>query len=68
MLKDPIVEEVRKARQKHASKFGYNLKLIFEDLKKQEVKSNHKVCSFSRKIPKARKTSTSSTCVDEQII
>jgi hypothetical protein len=67
MPKDPIVEEVRKARQKHASKFGYDLKLIFEDLKKQEAKSKHKVCSFSPEVSKARPPKQSNNCVEDRL-
>jgi len=43
MTKDPIVEEVRKARQAHAAKFNYNINAIFEDLKKKEKACGHKV-------------------------
>jgi hypothetical protein len=38
MQKDPIVEEVRKFREAHASKFNYNLKRICKDLKEKEKK------------------------------
>jgi hypothetical protein len=33
MWKDPIVEEVRKIREKHAAKFKYDLDAICRDLK-----------------------------------
>ena len=33
---DEIVEEVRQAREAYAERFGYDLKRIFEDLKKKE--------------------------------
>lgn len=36
MRNDPIVEEIRKARDAHASRFGYDLQAIYEDIKKQE--------------------------------
>ena len=36
MKPDPIVEEVRKARQAHAAKFGHNPDAIFADLKEKE--------------------------------
>ena len=39
MWKDPIVEEVRRAREEHAAKFDYDLERIFADLKEQERKS-----------------------------
>ncbi|HXJ96077.1 MAG TPA: hypothetical protein VMT20_24825 [Terriglobia bacterium] len=34
--KDEIVEEVRLAREAYASQFDYDLKRMFEDLKKKE--------------------------------
>ena len=40
MWNDPIVEEVRAARNAHAKKFNYDLKSIATDLKKQQVKGN----------------------------
>ncbi len=37
MLDDEIVDEVRAVREAHAAKFGYNLRAIYEDLKKSEA-------------------------------
>lgn len=42
MINDPIVEEVRKERDAHAAKFNYDLRAIYEDLKKQEKKNKRK--------------------------
>ena len=39
MKDDPIVAEVRRIRQEHAVRFGYDLDLIVEDLKAQEQAS-----------------------------
>ena len=36
MKTDPIVEEVRRARDEHAKKFKYNLSAIIKDLKAKE--------------------------------
>ena len=36
---DPIVDEVRKAREEHAAKFNYDLEAIYRDLKEQEKRS-----------------------------
>ena len=36
-LKDPIVEEVRRAGDAYAAQFDYDLERIFEDLKKREA-------------------------------
>ena len=37
MLIDEIVEEVRAIRDAHAAKFNYDLRAIYEDLKKSEA-------------------------------
>lgn len=46
---DPIVEEVRKARQEHARKFHYNLDEICNDLKKIEKESGREIVSLEPK-------------------
>jgi len=33
---DPIVDEIRAVRQKHAAQFGYDLKAIFRDIQAQQ--------------------------------
>ncbi|HOE43756.1 MAG TPA: hypothetical protein PLB25_19320 [Rhodoferax sp.] len=38
MLNDEIIDEVRAIREAHASKFGYDLRAIYADLKKSEGK------------------------------
>ncbi|MGK5092732.1 hypothetical protein WDW89_12050 [Deltaproteobacteria bacterium TL4] len=43
MNKDPIVAEVRKSREKHAEKFDYDLRRIFEDIKSRQGETNHKI-------------------------
>ncbi|MEW5938431.1 MAG: hypothetical protein AB1750_02110, partial [Chloroflexota bacterium] len=48
---DPIVEEVRKVRNRHAAKFNYNLEAIVADLRKQEKKSRRKFVRLSPKKP-----------------
>ncbi len=54
MWKDPIVEEVRKARQEHAAKFNNDLKAIYDDLKASEKLENRKVVSLPPKRLKKR--------------
>jgi hypothetical protein len=51
MIRDPIVEEVREARQRHAERFNYDARAIFEDLKRKEQTSNRKIVSYSPKRP-----------------
>jgi hypothetical protein len=46
MWKDPIVEEVRKIREEHAARFGYDLKAIYDDLKETERRSGRKIVSL----------------------
>ena len=53
MREDPIVEEVRKFREVHAARFGYNLRAIARDAREREGKSGHHVISRAGK-PKAR--------------
>jgi hypothetical protein len=37
MLNDEIMDEVRSIREAHAAKFNYDLRAIYEDLKKSEA-------------------------------
>jgi hypothetical protein len=43
MKPDPIVEEIRKAREAHAARFGYDLAAICEGLRGREKDANHPV-------------------------
>jgi len=55
MLKDPIVEEVRKIREKNAKKFDYDIKRILDDARTRQKDSNHCVVSFAMKKEKDTK-------------
>lgn len=56
---DPIVDEVRAAREKHAAKFGYDIKEIFRDIKARQEASGRKYVQFpSRPFVAATPTST----------
>ncbi len=37
MASDEIIEEIRQSREAYAAKFNYNLRAIYEDLKKLEA-------------------------------
>lgn len=50
MKPDPIVAEVRKAREAHAAKFNYDLLAICSDLRKKEKESCHPVVSRQPKL------------------
>jgi len=51
MREDPIVEEVRKARQEHAARFDYDLAAICRDLKEQEARGGRTVVMLGAKRP-----------------
>lgn len=48
-MKDPIVEEVRRARDAHAKQFNYDLDAICEDLRKREQASGRPTISLPPK-------------------
>jgi hypothetical protein len=45
-MQDRIVDEIRRIRQEHAKKLGYDLDAIFEDLKQKERKSKRKIVAL----------------------
>jgi hypothetical protein len=49
MRTDPIVAELHRLRERHAKDFGYDLRRMFLDLKKQQKSSGRKVVSLPRK-------------------
>jgi hypothetical protein len=42
MYKDPILAEIHKYREEYAKSFNYDLKAIFEDLRKKQIASGRK--------------------------
>ncbi len=44
---DPIVDEVRRARDAYAARFNYDLRANYRDLKEQEMRSNRKFVSYA---------------------
>ena len=50
-MKDPIVEEVRKARDGFAKQFNYDLDAICDDLQKKQSEKGKMVVSFPPKKP-----------------
>ena len=48
-MKDPIVDEVRKARKEHSELHHYDIHEICKDLKKQEKLSGHPLVSLKPK-------------------
>jgi hypothetical protein len=51
MYRDPIVEEVRKAREEYARQFNFNLREMVADLQRRERDSGRKTVSF---VPKSQ--------------
>ena len=49
MLRDPIVDEVRRVREDLAAKHGFDIKAILVASKKRQGRSNHRVVSFVSK-------------------
>lgn len=56
MFVDPIVQDVRRIRQNHAKRFGYNANRILADFQKSESASE-KEQDFSKSVPKQKKAS-----------
>ena len=57
MIHDPIVDEVRRAREEYAKRFNYDLDAICRDLQKKQSSKGKKVVSFPPK-PAAHIAST----------
>jgi hypothetical protein len=51
MWLDPIVAEVRKAREEHAATFNYDLEAICRDLREIEKRNRRKVVSLTPRPP-----------------
>ncbi len=49
MWKDPIVEEVRRARETYAARFNHDLEAICRDLRERQAQSGRRVISFPPK-------------------
>lgn len=49
MIKDPIVEEIRKVRDDYAQRFNYDLDAVYCDLKQRQAQRTRKTVSFPPK-------------------
>jgi hypothetical protein len=56
-MNDPIVDEVRRVRDAHASRFNCDLDAIFRDIKEQERVSGRAFVSFPPRKLESRLTS-----------
>jgi hypothetical protein len=53
-MQDQIVDEVRRIREEHAARFGYDVDAIYADLKRMEKESKDPRVSFGpRRVAKA---------------
>ena len=48
-MNDPVVAEVRKAREEYARQFNYDLHAMCEDLRREQERSGGPVVSFPKK-------------------
>ena len=55
MIEDPIVEEIRKYRAKHAEHYNNDLNKICEALKAQEKQSKKEFIAFNPKLLQSKK-------------
>ena len=58
MMKDEIVEQVRKTREQQAAKLNFDVKAILADARKRQKDSGHRVVSFAIKPKNSDGTST----------
>ena len=57
MPEDPIVAEVRKAREEYAARFNHDLDAMFRDVQEKTRASGRPVVSFpSRRVPPEKMT------------
>jgi hypothetical protein len=55
MIKDPIVDEVRRIREKQAAKYGFDIEAILAAAKKRQSRSRLKAVSNEAKPARVRK-------------
>lgn len=55
--KDEIVEEVRKAKEAYAAQFDFDLKRMFEDIKRREQEHPERQAKLEPVKPRERKAS-----------
>jgi len=57
MPSDPIVDEIREIRQRHAAQFGFDIRAIAEDARQRDAAGDRKVV----RLPPRRPVSASET-------
>jgi hypothetical protein len=61
MSRDPIVDEVRRAREEYAAQFNFDLEAICDDLQKKQKKRGKLLVSFPPRPVKKTVSKTSKT-------
>jgi len=51
MPSDPVVDEIREIRQRHAAQFGYDIRAIAEDARQQDAADDRKVVRLPPRRP-----------------
>jgi hypothetical protein len=51
---DPIVAEVRRAREEYAARYNYDLRAIFEDLQRHQATNGQKYISLPPRRPETQ--------------
>jgi hypothetical protein len=57
-MNDPIVEEVRKARDDYARRFSYDLHAMCADLRREQELAGGPIVSFPKRIPQCTQPKT----------
>lgn len=45
---DPIIAEIRKYREEYAARFNYDIKAMYEDIKKRQLESGYTYVDLSQ--------------------
>jgi len=54
MSKNPVIDKIRAIRDKHAKSFNFDLKAMFDDLRREQLEENLQVVSFPSKARKSK--------------
>lgn len=65
MIDDPIVAEVRQAREQHATRFHFDLQAIYQDLKEQEASGGRQVVAFP---PRKRRDTRTTPRIKQRLL
>jgi len=49
MLEDAVIRELWKVKDRHAAKYGYNIRKMARSLRREQARSGHKVVTHTRR-------------------